>query len=84
VQFRGRVIGSQKAQGNFSLHVIKSGPSGSSTISQGGTFSIDAGREKVLGLAVFNTETGVHFTAELSLRVDRQTFSCKKSDERSQ
>jgi hypothetical protein len=84
VQVRGRVVGRQEAQGNFSLQVIKSGPSGSSTISQSGTFSINAGREKLLGLAVFNTEPGVHFTAELSLRVDRQTFTCKTSDERSQ
>jgi len=84
VQVRGRVVGRQEAQGIFSLQVIKSGPSGSSTISQSGTFSIDAGREKLLGHAVFNREPGVHFTAELNLRVDKQTYTCRSSDEGSQ
>jgi hypothetical protein len=84
VQVRGRVVGRQEAQGDFSLQVIKSAPSGSSTISQSGTFSIHADREKLLGRAVFNTEPGAHFTAELRLRVDRQTYSCKTSDEGSQ
>jgi hypothetical protein len=55
VQIRGRVVGRQEAQGVFSLQVIKSGPSESSTINQSGTFSIDVGGENLLGLAVFNT-----------------------------
>ena len=80
VQVRGRVVSSQEAQGDFSLQVIKSGSSGASTINQSGTFSIHAGREKFLGLAVFNIEQGVHFGAELRVRVDKQTYTCKTSD----
>ena len=84
LQVRGRVIGKPEAQGDFSLQIVKSGPSGSSTMSQSGTFSIPKNREKLLGLATFNMATEDHFTAELSLRVDGQTYTCKSSDKNSQ
>lgn len=84
LQIRGRVNGRPEARGNFSLHVLKTGPSGSSTISQSGTFSVPESREKLLGLATFNMRAGDHFTAELSLWVDGQTYACKSTDESSQ
>ncbi len=49
-KLRGRVISRQQTQGNYSLHVIKIGPSGSSTIAQSGTFSTSANAETMLGL----------------------------------
>jgi hypothetical protein len=79
LQIRGRVNGRPEARGNFSLQVLKTGPSGSSTMSQSGTFSVPESREKLLGLATFNMTAGDHFTAELSLWVDGQTYTCKKS-----
>lgn len=80
LQIRGRVIGRPEAQGNFSLQVIKTGPSGSSTMSQSGTFSIPENRERLLGLATFNLQAGEHFTAELNLHIDGQTYSCTSTD----
>ena len=84
LHIRGRVTGRPKAQGNFYLHVIKTGPSGSSTMSQSGTFSIPENREKLLGLATFNMRAADHFTAELSICVDGKTYTCKSTNEDSQ
>ena len=84
LQIRGRVTGRPNAEGDFSLHVVKTGPSGSSTMSQSGTFSITQNREKLLGLATFNMSAGDHFTAELSLRVDGKTYNCRSTNEESQ
>ncbi len=80
LELRGRVISRQETQGNFSLHVIKNGPSGSSTIAQSGTFSTSANAETMLGLASFNMELGAHFRANFSLRAGEQTYSCELRD----
>jgi hypothetical protein len=81
LQLRGRVIGRQETQGNFSLRVIKTGPSGSSSTAQSGTFSTQANAETLVGMASFNMEPEAHFTADLSLRVEGQTYSCRLRDE---
>ena len=80
LQLRGRLVGTQKTQGNFSLRVVKTGPSGSSTIAQSGTFSTPANTETLLGFATFNMEPGARFTAEFSLRVGEQTYTCELRD----
>jgi len=80
LELRGRVVGPQKAEGNFALSVVKTGPSGSSTIAQSGTFSAPANAETLLGYASFNMEPGAHFTAQLSLQVGQQTYNCESHD----
>jgi CsgH protein len=82
LQLRGRVIGTQKTEGNFSLRVVKTGPSGSSTIAQSGTFSTPANAETLLSYASFNMERGARFTAELRLQVGEQTYSCQSTETR--
>ena len=81
LHLHGRVIGRQDARGNFSLRVVKTGPSGSSSTAQSGTFSTPANAETLVGLASFNMEPGAHFTADLSLRVEGQTYGCRLRDE---
>ena len=81
LQLRGRVVAARNTQGNFSLRVVKTGSSGSSTIAQSGTFSTPANAETLLGSARFNLEPGAHFTAELSLQVGEQTYSCESRDQ---
>lgn len=80
LQLRGRIIGTQDAQGSFSLRVVKISPSGSSTMSQSGTFSAAANRETFVGLASFNMESGARFTAEFSLQVGAKTYTCESGD----
>ena len=81
LQLQGRVIGRQDAQGNFSLRVVKTGPSGSSATAQSGIFSTLANAETLVGTASLNMEPGAHFTADLSLRFNGQTCSCRLRDE---
>jgi hypothetical protein len=84
LQIRGRVIGRQGAHGNFSLQIVKTGPSGSSNLSQSGTFSIPENREKLLGLATFNMTPKDHFTANLTIHLNGQIFTCKSTDKKAQ
>ncbi|MGD1038812.1 MAG: curli-like amyloid fiber formation chaperone CsgH [Roseiarcus sp.] len=76
VQLRGRLMSRDEAQGRYSLRIVKTGPSGSSTISQGGPFSAPANTETLVGLASFNLEPGGRFTAQMSLRVGDRTVLC--------
>lgn len=80
LQLRGRLIGTKKTQGNFSLRIVKAGPSGSSTIAQSGTFSTPANTETLVGFASFNKEPGARFTAEFSVQVGEQTYTCESRD----
>jgi hypothetical protein len=80
VQLRGRLVGRETAKGTFSLRVEKSGPSGSSTIAQSGTFSTAPNQEKLVGLASFNMEPSAHYKAELSLRVGNQVYKCESRE----
>jgi hypothetical protein len=80
LQLRGRLTGAHEAQGHYSLRIVKTGPSGSSTINQGGPFSAPANTETLVGFASFNMEPGARFTAEFSLRVGDQTYICESRD----
>lgn len=80
VELRGRVTSSERTQGHYSLHIVKTGPSGSSTVNQGGAFSAPANTETLVGLASFNLEPGARFTAQMSLRVADQAYSCEQLD----
>jgi hypothetical protein len=81
LQIRGRVVGRQGAHGDFSLQVVKTGPSGSSNLSQSGTFSIPENRERLLGMATFNMAPGDHFKANLKIHLDGKDYTCQSSDE---
>jgi hypothetical protein len=80
LQLRGRLTGAQEAQGHYSLRIVRTGPSGSSTINQGGRFSAPANTETLVGFASFNMEPGARYTAEFSLRVSDQTYVCESRD----
>jgi hypothetical protein len=76
LQIRGRLIGQEDLRGTYSLRIRKIGPSGSSTVNQGGPFSASANAESFVGLANFNTEPGTTIVAEFSLLVGDQTHVC--------
>ena|SRR5665647_1480639 len=80
VQLRGRLTSREEAQGDYSFRIVKTGPSGSSTINQGGPFSAPANTETLVGLASFNLEPGARFTVEFSLRGADQTRICESHD----
>ncbi len=80
VQLRGRLTSRKETEGNYSFRVVKTGPSGSSTINQGGAFSALANTETQVGFASFNIEPGARFAAEFSLRVGDRTYNCEQPD----
>jgi hypothetical protein len=84
VQLRGRLTSQTETRGNYSLRIVKTGPSGSSTINQGGPFTAPANQETLVGSAGFSLEPGARFTAEFSLRVGDHTYTCDQPDGGSQ
>ena len=80
VQLRGRLTSRVEAQGRYSFRIVKTGPSGSSTVNQGGQFSAPANTETLVGFASFNLEPGARFTAQMSLRVGDRTTLCESSE----
>lgn len=76
VQLRGRVVSLEAGEGSYSLHIIKSGPAGSSNIQMGGPFSFTAGAETYVGLAHFNVELNARYTTDFSVIVNNQTYNC--------
>jgi hypothetical protein len=80
VQLRGRVMSGEETQGRYTFRIVKTGPSGSSTVSQGGAFAAPANRETLVGLASFNLEPGAQFAAQMSLQIGDRTVLCESSE----
>jgi hypothetical protein len=80
VQLHGRLTSPASTHGRYSLHIVKSGPSGSSTVDQRGQFSAAAETETSVGSASFNQAPGVRFVAQLSLQVGGRAYHCEQSD----
>ena len=80
LQIRGRLVGQEDFEGTYSLKIKKDGPSGSSSVNQGGPFSAAANNEIFVGLASFNTEPGATFVTELTLHIGDKTYTCGSPD----
>lgn len=65
--------------GTYRLEVIKSGPSGSSQISQQSEFTLDAGRSvQILGLSL-SMEPSARYRAVLSVKTGGSTYACERT-----
>lgn len=80
VRIRGRLVAREETKGSYSLRIERSGPSGSSTVNQGGPFTAVAETETFVGLASFNAEPGATFVADFTLRVGEHTYRCDAGD----
>ena len=76
VRLRGRVNGPGDITGTYSFQITKTGPAGSSTISQGGQVSAPAHTETFLGSATLSVEPGASYTARLTINVNGNAFTC--------
>ncbi len=76
VQVRGRVVSPEAGQGIYSLHVVRSGPAGSSNIKMGGPVTFDANTETYVGLANFNVDPNADYKTEFSVTVNDRTYNC--------
>jgi hypothetical protein len=77
ITVRGRVLTSSPEQGTFSLQVKKTGPSGSSVLSQSGTFSTESKQETFLGRSEFNLSNNDKYNARLEIRVGDKAYTCE-------
>jgi hypothetical protein len=80
VQLRGRVVSPEAGQGTYSLHVIKTGPAGSSNIHMGGPFTLAANVETFVGLANFNVDRNASYTTDFTVTMNDRTYRCALPD----
>jgi len=76
VRLRGRVNGPEDISGTYSFQISKSGPAGSSTISQGGNVSAPANTETFLGSTTLSVEPGARYTVRLTINVNGSVHTC--------
>lgn len=76
LEVRGRVLSPQVLHGSYVLQIKRNGPSGSSSIKQGGAFDAPADKETFLGLASFNVEPGVTVSTDFSLQIENGVKRC--------
>jgi hypothetical protein len=70
VQLTGFVASSVALSGRFQFSIVKSGTSGSSNISQGNPFTVEAGKEIHVGHVTINLGNDDRATIELSVSSD--------------
>jgi hypothetical protein len=76
VQLRGRVMSPENGDGVYSLHVVKTGPAGSSNIRMGGPFKLAANVETFVGLANFNVDRNASYTTDFTVTVNDRVYRC--------
>ncbi|MGU3359064.1 curli-like amyloid fiber formation chaperone CsgH [Methylobacterium sp. M6A4_1b] len=76
---RGIALARRDVVGTYTLLVVKTGPGGSSRVSQGGRFEVAAGGQAGLGEVRLSLEPDAGFEATLTLDVDGQRIGCEAS-----
>ncbi|WP_443189733.1 curli-like amyloid fiber formation chaperone CsgH [Methylobacterium sp. Leaf99] len=76
---RGIAFAKTDTAGGYTLLVVKTGPGGTSRLSQGGRFQAAAGAQTGLGEVGFNLEPNAGFEATLTLEVEGHRISCEAS-----
>ncbi|SRR5579871_1420614 len=76
VRLRGRVNGPDDVNGTYSFKISKSGPAGTSTISQGGKVSAPANTDTFLGSTTLSIEPGASYTVLLTIDVNGRVLTC--------
>lgn len=82
VSITGLVYASETRAGTYQLRVVKSGPAGTSTLNQGGAFSIKPPEASAVGHLAFSVEAGAGYTAHLRVASDGSSAECEGGHER--
>lgn len=77
-RFQGRIISRDTAAGSYRLVIHKIGPSGASTISQGGAFTAGPSGETLVGSATLSLEPGAGYEVTLQVQAGTESFTCEK------
>jgi hypothetical protein len=80
IQIRGRVVSKADLRGTYSLSIRKSGPSGTSSVKQGGQLAVPANTETFVGFASFNADPETRFVVDFHVQVDGKIFACDPQD----
>ena len=76
VELEAMAVAGRKTTGEYEFIIEKRGSGGSSSINQGGTFSLVPGQEQVLGSAGLGLEGRASYTARLNLEGPRGETLC--------
>jgi hypothetical protein len=77
IRFRGRIVSPEGAAGTYLIVIRKSGPSGTSNVSQGGAFTAAAGAETLVGSATLSLEPGADYGVTMQVDADGRSFTCE-------
>ena len=79
VDLRGLAESPRPARGRYRLVVTKSGPAGTSNISQGGEFAVEPAAPARVGQVSISVEPEGRYEAILTLVVDGRQIECRAS-----
>lgn len=82
VSLTGLVFTAEPRSGTYRLRVVKTGPSGSSTLNQGGAFTTVPPQASAIGHLTFSVEVGANYKASLSVASGEISAECEDGHER--
>ena len=82
ISITGLVYASAAGAGTYQLRVVKSGPSGTSTLNQGGAFTIQPPEASTVGRMAISVEAGAGYTAHLRVASGGSSAECEGGHER--
>lgn len=82
VSITGLIFASEPRSGTYQLRVVKTGPSGSSTLNQGGAFAAAPSQASAIGHLTFSVEVGAQYKASLRVASGEMSAECEDGHER--
>jgi hypothetical protein len=77
VALEGEVTTASEAAGHYRLRVKKTGPAGSTSTNQEGSFPAPAPSKSRVGHSTFSLEPGAHFEAVLTVQQSNRSAECR-------
>ena len=76
MSFRGRIVSREQVGGTYRFAITKSGPSGKSTIRQGGQFVALPDVETFVGSATVSVEQGAEYDVRFGVEAGGHSYTC--------
>ena len=82
VSLTGLVFTTDPRSGTYQLRVVKTGPSGSSVLNQGGAFATTPPQASAVGHLTFSVEVGANYKAHLRVASGEVSAECEDGHDR--
>lgn len=82
ISITGLVYAPVAGSGTYQLRVVKSGPAGTSTLNQGGAFTVQPPQASRVGNLAISVEAGAGYTAHLQVSSGGSSAECEGGHER--